>query len=102
MQPVSWAWHPMPQLFGRIRLTTFEEHVVPGALEDVVLVLAAGESSAPKFEVFQARNAADLERGARHVELLVVGMRREVTPAPLPSASVASCHRAVNPLGGEL
>ena len=46
--------------FGIVRLVMFEELVFPGVLEDVVLLLAEGQGPAPHFEVYQARNAADL------------------------------------------
>ncbi|KQN00182.1 methyltransferase [Sphingomonas sp. Leaf230] len=48
--------------FAKVRLVLFEELVFPNVLEEVVLLLAEGTGGAPSFEVYQARNIADLER----------------------------------------
>ncbi|PTQ12399.1 SAM-dependent methyltransferase [Sphingomonas oleivorans] len=48
--------------FAKVRLVLFEELVFPDVLEEVVLLLAEGRGDAPSFEVYQARNLADLER----------------------------------------
>src|SRR3546814_8300185 len=47
---------------AKVRLVLFEELVFPEVLEEVVLLLAEGTGGAPSFEVYQARNLADLER----------------------------------------
>ncbi|HYV98931.1 MAG TPA: N-6 DNA methylase, partial [Gemmatimonadaceae bacterium] len=52
--------------FATIRLVMFEELVFPGVLEEVVLLLAEGQGSAPKFEVFQARRLDDLDKREQH------------------------------------
>lgn len=49
--------------FETVRLVMFQERVFPGVLEEVVLLLAEGAGPAPSFEVFQARDTGDLERG---------------------------------------
>ena len=49
------------QRFGSIRLVMFEELVFPNVQEEVVLLLAEGQGPAPNFEVYQARNLADLD-----------------------------------------
>ncbi len=46
--------------FKTVRLVMFEELVFPGVLEEVVLLMAEGEGSADRFEVFQARDLDDL------------------------------------------
>lgn len=46
--------------FASVRLVMFEELVFPGVLEEVVLLLAEGTGPAPSFEVFQARDLAEL------------------------------------------
>lgn len=48
--------------FAKVRLVMFEELVFPGVLEEVVLLLAEGESegSAECFEVYQAEDISDL------------------------------------------
>ncbi|MEM7310285.1 MAG: N-6 DNA methylase [Planctomycetota bacterium] len=43
-----------------VRLVLFEELVFPGVLEEVVLLLAEGHGKAPSFELYQARDLADL------------------------------------------
>ena len=48
------------QRFGTIRLVMFEELVFPDVQEEVVLLLAEGEGPAPHFEVYQARDLAEL------------------------------------------
>lgn len=48
--------------FANIRLIVFEELVFPDALEDVVLLLAEGRGPSTHFEVYQAKNAADLSK----------------------------------------
>lgn len=50
--------------FASIRLVLFEDLVFPGVLEDVVLLLAEGTGGADRFEVLQAKNAADLKHSA--------------------------------------
>lgn len=46
--------------FTKVQIITFEELVFPGVLEDVVLLLAEGDGTCDKFELFQARNTRDL------------------------------------------
>lgn len=46
--------------FAKVQLVTFEELVFPGALEDVVLLLAEGDGTSDNIELFQARNTEDL------------------------------------------
>lgn len=46
--------------FAKVQIVTFEELVFPGVLEDVVILLAEGDGTSDKFEVFQARNTRDL------------------------------------------
>jgi len=53
--------------FKKVRLVMFEELVFPGVLEEVVLLMAEGEGSAECFEVFQARDVADLAAVERKV-----------------------------------
>ena len=48
------------QRFGRVRLVMFENLVIPGVLEEVVLLLAEGSGGASCFEVYQARDVAGL------------------------------------------
>ncbi|MGH9807535.1 MAG: Eco57I restriction-modification methylase domain-containing protein, partial [Terriglobia bacterium] len=48
------------QRFSRVRLVMFESLVFPGALEEVVLLLAEGSGGADCFEVYQARDLAAL------------------------------------------
>jgi adenine-specific DNA methylase len=48
------------QRFAKVRLVLFEDLVFPGALTDVVLLLAEGTGGAQHFEVCQVRNRADL------------------------------------------
>jgi adenine-specific DNA-methyltransferase len=46
--------------FARVRLVTFDELLFPGVLEEVVLLLAEGSGGSSSFEVYQARDAAEL------------------------------------------
>ncbi len=46
--------------FARVRLVTFDDLLFPGVLEEVVLLLAEGSGSSSSFEVYQARDAAEL------------------------------------------
>jgi adenine-specific DNA-methyltransferase len=46
--------------FGNVRLVVFEQRVFPDVLEDTILLLAEGSGPASHFEVYQARNADDL------------------------------------------
>ncbi|MEI8395747.1 MAG: N-6 DNA methylase [Rhodospirillaceae bacterium] len=48
--------------FSRVQLVMFDTRVFPGVLEEVVLLLAEGSGGASSFEVFQARDLADLDR----------------------------------------
>lgn len=53
--------------FGKVRLVLFEERVFPGAMTEVVLLLAEGAGPADHFEVVQAQHLGDLERLAEPV-----------------------------------
>lgn len=53
------------QRFGSVRLVVFENLVFPGALEDVVLLLAEGIGGCDHFEVSQVRDASDLTAQGR-------------------------------------
>jgi tRNA1(Val) A37 N6-methylase TrmN6 len=46
--------------FANVRLVIFEQRVFPEVLEDTILLLAEGVGPATHFEVYQARNAEDL------------------------------------------
>jgi hypothetical protein len=46
--------------FGNVRLVVFEQRVFPEVLEDTILLLAEGMGPASHFEVYQAKNADDL------------------------------------------
>lgn len=46
--------------FARVRLVIFDELLFPGVLEEVVLLLAEGTGGSSSFEVYQARDAAEL------------------------------------------
>jgi adenine-specific DNA-methyltransferase len=46
--------------FARVRLVIFDELLFPGVLEEVVLLLAEGSGGSSSFEVYQARDAAEL------------------------------------------
>jgi tRNA1(Val) A37 N6-methylase TrmN6 len=46
--------------FGNVRLVVFEQRVFPEVLEDTILLLAEGTGPASHFEVYQAKNADDL------------------------------------------
>jgi adenine-specific DNA-methyltransferase len=50
------------QRFASVKLITFEKLVFPGVLEEVVLLLAEGIGPADRFEVYQARDLADLRK----------------------------------------
>lgn len=52
--------------FGRVSVVMFDEHVFPGAQEEVVLLCAEGRASgrAPGVEVRSCRNLDDLDLGA--------------------------------------
>jgi adenine-specific DNA-methyltransferase len=52
--------------FSSVRLVLFDNLVFPGVLEDVVLLLAQGHGGASHFEVYQAKDAADLQARAPH------------------------------------
>lgn len=47
--------------FGSVKLVMFHELVFPDVLEEVVLLLAEGTGPSNGFEVYQARNLADLK-----------------------------------------
>jgi len=47
--------------FASVKLVMFEELVFPDVLEEVVLLLAEGTGPTPGFELYQARNVAELE-----------------------------------------
>lgn len=84
--------------FASVRLVTFEELVFPGVLEDVVLLLAEGSGGAPHFEVYQARNADDMDRTCANAW---VGFRPESTgekwtPALLPAQALTAYEEAVS------
>src|SRR5262249_33261243 len=53
--------------FKSVRLVLFEKLVFPEVLEEVVLLLAEGDGSSDSFEVFQARDAQDLDDDNRFV-----------------------------------
>lgn len=53
--------------FSTVRLVLFEELVFPGVLEEVVLLLAEGNGGADHFEVFQAKDAAELSNPTSRV-----------------------------------
>lgn len=75
--------------FAKVRLVLFEELVFPGVLEEVVLLLAEGCGGAPSFEVYQARNLADLERiGAGSWVGYAPEGGQKWTPALLPAAAL--------------
>lgn len=46
--------------FARVRLVLFEERVFPGVMEEVVLLLAEGTGGTDHFELYQAKQLADL------------------------------------------
>jgi len=48
--------------FASIKLVMFEELIFPDVLEEVVLLLAEGTGPTSGFELYQARNLADLHR----------------------------------------
>ncbi len=52
--------------FKTVRLVMFEELVFPGVLEEVVLLLAEGEGPGESFEVFQAKDLAELTSRSDH------------------------------------
>ncbi|MFO1150982.1 MAG: N-6 DNA methylase [Alsobacter sp.] len=72
--------------FAFVKLVLFEELVFPGVLEDVVLLLAEGSGGAPHFEVYQARNLADLDRAGAWVGYTPGDGKW--TPALLPTAAL--------------
>ena len=87
--------------FASVRLVTFEELVFPGVLEDVVLLLAEGTGGAPHFEVYQARNADDMDRTCANAW---VGFQPQTTghkwtPALLPADALNS-YEEVTDSGG--
>lgn len=53
----------LAQRFRTVRLVLFTERVFPGVLEEIVLLLADGFDEKPtgRFEIYQARNLADLD-----------------------------------------
>jgi adenine-specific DNA-methyltransferase len=59
--------HFLLNRFASVRLVMFDELVFPGVLEEVVLLLAEGTGGAAKFELFHARDLADLRRIDRDV-----------------------------------
>jgi len=81
--------------FGSVRLILFEHLVFPGVLEDVVLVLAEGTGGADSLQVYQMRDASDLQQafsdgGATHTPaanekwtaaLVPIGVRRTIESA---------------------
>lgn len=78
------------QRFARVRLVLFEERVFPGVLEDVVLLLAEGHGGATHFEVYQAKDRAELW------QLSVAGWTGHTpnggdkwTPALLPPSAIS-------------
>ncbi len=71
--------------FANVQLVMFDERVFPGALEEVVLLLAEGEGPTDRIAVSQTRNADDLS------DLLALDWRPEIptqkwTPALLDAA----------------
>ena len=52
--------------FSRVRLVMFDSRVFPDVQEEVVLLLAEGSGGTASFEVFQARDVADLARLDTH------------------------------------
>lgn len=75
--------------FAKVRLVLFEELVFPDVLEEVVLLLAEGTGGAPSFEVYQARNLADLERMCADSWVgYAPSGDQKWTPALLPAAAL--------------
>jgi adenine-specific DNA methylase len=76
--------------FACVKLVLFEELVFPGVTAEVVLLLAEGSGRAANFEVYQARNLADLDRtGARAWVGFEPGDGTgKWTPALLPAAAL--------------
>ena len=74
--------------FSRVRLVMFDTRVFPGVLEEVVLLLAEGSGGAASFEVFQARDLAELARLDTHAWTgFDLGAIDKWTPALLSQAS---------------
>ena len=74
--------------FSRVRLVMFDTRVFPDVLEEVVLLLAEGSGGAASFEVFQARDLADLARLDTHAWTgFDLGAIDKWTPALLSQAS---------------
>ena len=86
--------------FASVRLILFEERVFPEVLEDVVLLLAEGSGGASRFELYQARNPAELERlrCGGWVEFAPHG-EQKWTAALLPAAALDS-YRALTERSG--
>ena len=77
--------------FAKVRIVLFEERVFPGVSEEVLLLLAEGSGGADSFELYQARNLADLERmcADRWTDFAPLGDDKW-TSALLPSDALAS------------
>ena len=74
--------------FSRVRLVMFDTRVFPDVLEEVVLLLAEGSGGAASFEVFQARDLAELARLDTHAWTgFDLGAIDKWTPALLSQAS---------------
>ncbi|MEI6559084.1 MAG: N-6 DNA methylase [Rhodospirillaceae bacterium] len=74
--------------FSRVRLVMFDTRVFPDVLEEVVLLLAEGSGGAASFEVFQARDLAELTRLDTHAWTgFDLGAIDKWTPALLSQAS---------------
>lgn len=50
--------------FSHVRLVLFDGLVFPGVLEEVVLLMAEGDGSTDRFELFQVRDASELQETA--------------------------------------
>ena len=76
--------------FAHLRLVLFETLVFPGVLEEVVLLLAEGSGGADRFEVYQARDAEELDDAAA-ASWFGFTPREDATwtGAPLPSQAYA-------------
>jgi len=80
--------------FSRVRLVMFDGRVFPGVLEEVVLLLAEGHGGASRFEVFQARDLAHLEKiGTDCWTGFAPGRTDKWTPALLSHASFETYRR---------
>lgn len=85
------------QRFSSIRLILFETRVFPEVLEEVVLLLAEGSGGASSFEVYQARDLADLENLQDHKwACFTPEPEGKWTPALLPDNVFSAYQRITN------